>query len=136
LLKFQGELLDATDIVHSFIETPSELRRNGLHTHPLACQSTQDEEEVEWRLRNLRLIGGNLGDKVVFSARDLDMAIDFPCLSDRKRITVQEGLYCAVIEGMLEAKNVLPKSGRSESLTAEASSDPAGWPIKSATSMV
>ena len=64
VVEFFLELLHVADVVHTFVETTSELGRNGLDGNLFIGNRGEDDEQLRRRLRTVGFVHGHFGDEV------------------------------------------------------------------------
>ena len=90
-VELRAEEGGVADIVHPFVELARELRRDGLDGDALVRDCGEDGEKFGWTLRLGRLVHGDLGGEIVFSATLEDPAVDLARLAGRRQVFRRDG---------------------------------------------
>ncbi len=74
--KFLLEACNIADVVHAFVETAAEFRRDGLDGDVLIGNGGEDDEQFGRRLRGIGFVHANFGDEVPLPFERLNKAVN------------------------------------------------------------
>ena len=92
IAEFFFKLPQVPEVIDAFIKSPRELGRDRLKRNFLLPHGRQDEQQLHWCLRRIRLIHRYLGNKITALRRG-DIAINLPRLLNGVRILPSNRLH-------------------------------------------
>ena len=90
VVEFLLELLQVAHVIHALVETPGELRRDGLQRHAFICQRRENDQKLRRRLRHVGFVHGHLGNEVTLAR--FDVPVNRAGLGHRAQVFAGDGL--------------------------------------------
>ena len=101
------ELREVADVVHAFVETSGELRRDGLRINPCVGEEGENDEQLRRRLRGVGLVHGDFGDEFLRALHSLDVVGNLPSFPSGTEVFPSDGTDtgCIRLKGLFNPRD-------------------------------